>query len=253
MPCGRCTPALPNPTPAYDAASSMLRARLVVGRIVDRADEELRHHPQRLQRPDVADRIRSLIRRPQRRPLRQRPLGERHRGERLDRVAQDVEAGRRRHLRRHRARVVRIEIAERRLQPAVGDAGLRVQPLSVEDADAGRLAAGAGRRRNRDQRLQRTRHRQALADRRVHVVEEIGGRIGRVEVDRLGGVDRRAAADGDERVVTAARARTRSRRETTRRSARRARDRRARTATPFCSSDPARSATGGSVGQRSGR
>ena len=43
-------------------------------------------------------------------------------------------------------------------------------------------------------------HRQALADRRVHVVEKVGRRIGRVEVDRLRRVDRRAAADGDERV-----------------------------------------------------
>ena len=48
-------------------------------------------------------------------------------------VAQDVEAGRRGHLRRHRARVVRIEEAERRLEPAAGDAGLGVQLLEVED------------------------------------------------------------------------------------------------------------------------
>ena len=79
------------------------------------------------------------------------------------------------------------------------------------------------------QRLQRARHRQALADRRVDVVEEVGGRIGRVEVDGLGGVDRRAAADGDERVVGRL-PRERDRiAESTRRSARCARDRRART------------------------
>ena len=65
---------------------------------------------------------------------------------------------------------------------------------------AGRFAAGAGGRRNRHQRLQRPGHRQALADRRVHVVEKIRGRIRRVEVHGLGGVDGRAAADGDERV-----------------------------------------------------
>ena len=115
-------------------------------------------------------------------------------------MAQDVEPGRRRHLRRHRPRVVGIEIAERRLEPAVGDAGLRLQLLVVEDGHAGRLAAGPRRRRNRDQRLQRTGHRQPLADRRVHVVEKIGRRIGGVEIDRLRRVDHRAAADGDERV-----------------------------------------------------
>ena len=60
----------------------------------------------------------------------------------------------------------------------------------VEDADAGGLAAGAGGGRNRDQRLERSGHRQPLADRRVDVVQEVGRRIGGVEVDGLGGVDR---------------------------------------------------------------
>ena len=55
-----------------------------------------------------------------------------------------------------RPRVVRIEVAERRLQPAAGDARLGVQTRHVEDADAGRFAAGAGGRRNRHQRLQRS-------------------------------------------------------------------------------------------------
>ena len=223
-----------------------VRARLVVRGVVDGAHQILIHHPQRLHRPDVADRVRPLIRRPHRRTIGHRPLGVRHRGERFDGVAQDVEPGRGRDLRRHRPRVVGIEIAERRLEPAVRDAGLRLQLLVVEDRHAGRLAPRPRRRRNRDQRLQRTRHRQALADRRVHVVEEVGGRIGRVEVDRLGRVDHGAAADGDERVERPLRSRTRWRRETTRRSARRARDRRARTRILFCSSDSSTVRTGGS-------
>ena len=114
-------------------------------------------------------------------------------------------------------------------------------------ADAGRFAAGAGGRRNRDQRLERPGHRQALANRRVHVVEEVRRRIRRVEVDRLGGVDRRAAADGDERVERTLRARTRWRRGRTRRSARRARDRRGRTRCRCSSSDSAPSAPGRAV------
>ena len=73
--------------------------------------------------------------------------------------------------------------------------------VQIEDADAGRLAARARGGRNGDQRLERPGDRQALADRRVDVVEKIGRRIRRVEIGRLGGVDRAAAADGDERVA----------------------------------------------------
>ena len=75
---------------------------------------------------------------------------------------------------------------------------LACSPRQIEDADAGRLAPGAGGGRYRDQRLQRPGHRHALADRRIDVVEEIGGRVGRIEVRGLGGVDRGAAADGHE-------------------------------------------------------
>ena len=125
---------VPEPHAGVRRRQQHVRARLIVCRILDRAHEELRDHPQRLHRPDVAHRVRSLIRRPQRRALRPRPAGERHRGIRLDRVAQDVQAARGRDLRRHRARVLGIQIAERRLQPAVGDAGLGVHPLQIEDA-----------------------------------------------------------------------------------------------------------------------
>src|SRR4029434_5224260 len=40
------------------------RSRLVVVRILHGADQMSRYHPHRLQRPDIADRIRTLIRRP---------------------------------------------------------------------------------------------------------------------------------------------------------------------------------------------
>ncbi len=101
---------------------------------------------------------------------------------------------------RHGPRVLGIEIAQRRLEPAVGDAGLRAEFLVVENRDAGRLASGPRGRRNREQRFQRPGHRQPLADRRVHVVEKVGRRIGGVEIDGLRGVDHRAAADGDDRI-----------------------------------------------------
>ena len=52
-----------------------LGARLVVGRVRHRAAQILRHHAQRFQTPDVADRVRSLIGRAQNGPIRPRPLG----------------------------------------------------------------------------------------------------------------------------------------------------------------------------------
>jgi hypothetical protein len=59
----------------------------------DGAQQVFLDHAQRLHRPDIADRIRALVGGPQRRAIRQRPFVERHRGVRLERVAQDVEAG----------------------------------------------------------------------------------------------------------------------------------------------------------------
>ena len=128
-------------------------------------------------------------------------LRERQGRERLDGVAQDVEAARRCDLRRHRLRVLRIEQPERRLQAATRDAGLGVEPGKVEDADAGRLASRASGRWNRDERSEGSGHRKPLPDRRVHVVQEIRRRVRGVEVGGLGGVDRGPAAYRDERIV----------------------------------------------------
>jgi hypothetical protein len=63
----------------------------------------------------------------------------------------------------------------------------------------GGLAAGARRGGHRDQRLERTRHRDTLADRLVEVVEERGGMAGE-EIGGLAGVDGAAAAHRDEAV-----------------------------------------------------
>ena len=71
----------------------------------------------------------------------------------------------------------------------------------IEDGDAGGLAAGARRGGNRDQRLERARHRQPLADDGVDVIEEISRWIGGVQVDGFGGVQGRASAHGDDRVA----------------------------------------------------
>jgi hypothetical protein len=89
---------------------------------------------------------------------------------------------------------------------SVADAALHVLVEDVEHADGGALAAGAGRGRHREQRGERLLRRAALAHRGVHVVEDVAG-VGAEQVDGLGGVDRGAAADRDERVPRTALAR----------------------------------------------
>ena len=169
----------------------------VVGGIRHRPRQILAHHAQRLQRPNIADRIRPLVSGAQERPLRRGPVGVGYRRVRLDRMRENVESRRGGDGRRQRARVVGIEQAQRRFQVAVRDAGLGMHGDKVEDGDAGRFAAGSRRCRRREQRLQGARNRTALADRRIDVLQEIGG-IRRIQIGGLGGVDRRSAADCDE-------------------------------------------------------
>ena len=69
-------------------------------------------------------------------------------------------------------------------------------------ADRGRLRPRAGRRRDREQRLQRRGRLAALADRRVDVVHD-RRRVGGDEVGDLGGVEARPAADAHEAVEVA--------------------------------------------------
>ena len=85
----------------------------------------------------------------------------------------------------------------------MGDAGFGFPLDKVEDGDAGRFAAGAGRGGDGNQRLERAGDGQAAADGGVDVVEEFG-RPGGIEVGGLGGVDRAAAADGDVGIKIAA-------------------------------------------------
>ena len=101
-------------------------------------------------------------------------------------MTQDIEARRCRHGWRQRPRVLRIEIAERGLEKTTRDPGLYVHPLEVEHRHARRLASGSGRRRDREQRTQWTGHGESLANRWIHVIEEVSGRMGRVEVRDLG-------------------------------------------------------------------
>ena len=68
--------------------------------------------------------------------------------------------------------------------------------FEVEDCDSGCFAAGAGGRRDRNQRFEASGYCASFADGRIDVGDEVG-RVGRVEVGGLRRVDDRTAADGD--------------------------------------------------------
>src|SRR5262245_19615738 len=101
---------------------------------------------------------------------------------------------------RRGAGVVGIEKAERWLQQSSRYAGLHVQPREIEDGHARGLAASASGRWNGEERLERTGDRKSLTDRLVHVVQKVGRGVSRVEVHRLRGIDRRAAANANDGV-----------------------------------------------------
>ena len=177
-----------------------LRARLIVTRVVECAEQIVRDDMQGRERPDIADRIRALVRRTKSRPVWTRSRGVREGRERFDRVAENVEPRRCSHLRWHGPRVVWVEEAQRRLESPAGDARLRVHLGEVEDADACRLGTRSRRGRNRDERFQRSWHWPCSTDWRVHVVEKLIRRIRRVEIDCLRGVNHRAPAKRDDAV-----------------------------------------------------
>ena len=96
----------------------------------------------------------------------------------------------------------------------------------IEDADAGGFAAGSRGGGDRDQRLQRSRHGQTFPDGRIYVIEEIGGRITSCRdspPSRCRWPSLRRRPQMRHKKIGA---RRRSRPETIRRWARRARDRR---------------------------
>ena len=177
-------------------------ARLGVGGVAHGAHQVVRHQFDGALRPQIADRVGALVGGPQRRVRGRlaRRVGQRR--ERLDGVAQHVEAGAGRHHRRQRARVVGVDDTEGGPQRAVCDAGLGAHLQVVEDRHAGSLATGAGGGGHRHQRLERSGHRLAASDRVVDVGEQLG-RVGGVQVGRLGGVHGRAAADRGKAVAAA--------------------------------------------------
>ncbi len=149
-------------------------------------------------RPHLRDRVGAAVGHPLLGPLG-RQVGVPAGGEALQRVAQDVHPGGGRDHRGLADREVRVDHGEGGPQGGVADAGLDVLVEDVEHAHRRRLAARAGGGRHGEQRQQRRGRRASAAHRGVDVVHELAG-VGGEQVDGLAGVDRRAAADGEDRV-----------------------------------------------------
>ena len=169
-----------------------------VGAVHDRPAQRPREQAEGVLRPQVGDGVRAAV--------RHALLGAFARVGRvrlgrpaLEGVAQHVEPGGRRHQRRLRERQQRVHDGERGPQPDVADPGLDLGGEDVEDRDRRALRAGARRGRDRDERLQRALGRTAATNRAVDVIEQVTV-VRRQQVHDLGGVDRRAAADGHDHV-----------------------------------------------------
>lgn len=172
---------------------------LHVVRVLDRARQVLDAVPQRLQREDVADGVRALVRGPQDGVRGARhPLVVGDGGPALEGVAQDVEAGARLDGGGHGARVERVADAQRGLEVAVGDASLCALGDEVEDGGAGGLGPGARGGGHRDEGLEGLVDGPAVAEGRVDEVEEVCVGVRRVQVHQLGRVDDRAASYREE-------------------------------------------------------
>jgi hypothetical protein len=100
---------------------------------------------------------------------------------------QDIETGTRSGHFGQISGVVRIYNAESGTDVPMSYTCLGLHFFIIKNHDAGRLASRSCSRRNADQRFDRAWYRFALADRRVHIFQEIG-RKGGVEVCRLGSV-----------------------------------------------------------------
>lgn len=178
-----------------------LRLRFVVVGVLDRTGEVFDRAAQGLQREDVRDGVRALVRGAVYRIRRARHalvVGDRSPG--LERVAEDVEARGGVYGGGHGARVQGVADAEGRLQDAVGDAGFRLLRHEVEDGCAGCFRAGPRGGGDGDEREEGLGYGEAFPEGRVDKVEEVGVREDGVEVHQFGGIDDRAATDSKEGV-----------------------------------------------------
>ena len=195
-------PGIPKANARERCGQTHLCAGLVILRVANRAGQVLRGHLNGFACPHVGDGIATLIRGPFERSLGHGPLGIGHGGERLQGVAQHIEASRRRDRRGHGARVFRIDDGEVRLEVPVGNAGFDVPIRQVHNRHPSGLASRAGCGGYGNEGFDRAGHGFALPDRRVDVREKIVG-IGGEQIGGLGRVYRRPAANADIALVLA--------------------------------------------------
>ncbi len=173
-----------------------LSAGLEIVRFVDDRFEVGGNHFGRFRRPDIADRIRSLVCRSESWALRGRTTVVRQRRVGLDRMTEHVQRGTGRDHGRHRKRIDWIEDAKHRPERPVSDTSFHVHRRQIEDRGAGRLTAGTRGGGNGDERTELAGNGFRLANRRIDIGQQVGG-VGCIQVRGLGGVDDRAAPNRD--------------------------------------------------------
>ena len=178
-----------------------LRPGLGIVRITDGSGKILDAATKCLKRKNVRDRVSALIGRPQNRIRWSRHpfvIGNGRPG--LQRVAEDIEAGRGLNGGGHGPGVERVTDAQGRLQRPMGDPGLASLLDQVEDGRSRRLRTRPRGGRHRDERLERLADGQATTQRGIHKVKEVRIGKGGVQIDELGRVDDAAATDGQQGV-----------------------------------------------------
>mmetsp|Transcript_35334 Transcript_35334/g.88814 ORF Transcript_35334/g.88814 Transcript_35334/m.88814 type:complete len:496 (-) Transcript_35334:203-1690(-) len=179
-------------------------ACLIVAGIEVGTLQKVASQTQRLKAPEVGERRAALVGGTLCRRGGTSTTMERQSGVALQGVREHVEAGGGGHFGGHAGRVERIDQRQRGTKRAVCDAGLGIQRLEVEDADAGHLATGAGGGGDADHGRKRARWCETAAHRRVHVVQKVVGRIGGQKHGRFAGVQHATAAHRHEQVKVSA-------------------------------------------------
>src|SRR5439155_21524449 len=126
----------------------------------------------------------SLVGRTQYRTIGVRTLMERNGSIRFQSMAEYIQSCRGSDRRRLAAGILRINDAQGRFQSPMGNTGFGVHSGEVADGHTRGFTSGPGRRGNCDQWFEVSRHRQALANGWVHVIQEIG-RVSRIQVAAL--------------------------------------------------------------------
>src|SRR5437879_542947 len=172
------------------------RTSLIVERVLDCPNQILRHPPECLESPNVADGIGTLVSGAQNGALRAGTLIEGDSGVGFQRMAEYIQSCRGGDLRGLAAGILRINYTERRFESPMSNTGLGMHSCQVKDSHSCGLTSSPGRSWDCDQWFECSGHWQAFSNGRVHVIQEVG-RVGRIEVCSLGSVHGGTAANSD--------------------------------------------------------